>query len=544
MSDYITIRNQKFYHYQLEADDAIYDELQTNDKCLIKMFCGTGKSLLMRYCKINESKNLIVYVFPSLNLINQFYDEYLNNIKNVLKISSDDGSTTDVPTIVAYLQNNDIKNKIICIIYQSFELLLCNLGDLKIDVCHYDEAHHAVGEKYQTFIFGNTCCVKQIFYTATPKNANEIIMYDRDNIDQNMCGKIVYDYSYLTGVNEGYLNPFEIRIDMYTENTNKSVYECIARAIIASGNNRCLTFHSDVNTDRDTSVRNFVDEIKFKKVFVDVLKREFPDRKKNFKKVKMIALDASISPSERKEILKQFNKTPNNEVIVISSCETIGEGIDTKNANMCVFVDPKSSIVKITQNIGRIVRKIFGQDKPNSTILIPCWIDKSKYLECNGDKEKCDEIIRQDMGESGNFNGILNVMSALKQEDEDLYDICLHYPDCFSPQEIENNLVRQGFTILYEDMDLSEGLEYFELEFDEYDEEFDTNEELLMEVANSNNVCIEVYTNSLEKPVERYNMECESGEIVRMYKEEGEDEEDIYRPIVKKESGEKKQKIE
>jgi predicted helicase len=70
MSDYI-IRNKEFYYYQLEADNAIYDELHINDKCLIKMFCGTGKSLLMRYCKINESKNLVVYVFPSLNLINQ-----------------------------------------------------------------------------------------------------------------------------------------------------------------------------------------------------------------------------------------------------------------------------------------------------------------------------------------------------------------------------------------------------------------------------------------------------------------------------------------
>ncbi|NDJ11942.1 MAG: hypothetical protein EBY17_12255, partial [Acidobacteriia bacterium] len=141
-------------------------------------------------------------------------------------------------------------------------------------------------------------------------------------------------------------------------------------------------------------------------------------------------------------------QSPDNEVIVISSCETIGEGIDTKNANMCVFVDPKSSHVKIIQNIGRIVRKQFGVDKPNSTILIPCWVDREKYLDCGGDREKCDEVIREDMSaEGGNFNGILNVMSALKQEDEDLYDICLHYPDTFSPQEIRSNLEKHGFRI-------------------------------------------------------------------------------------------------
>jgi len=119
----------------------------------------------------------------------------------------------------------------------------------------------------------------------------------------------------------------------------------------------------------------------------------------------------------RHNILENFDKTKDNEILIISSCETIGEGIDTKNANMCVFVDPKSSYVSIMQNIGRIVRK--NGERPLSTILIPCWVDREKYLNCNGDKEKCDEAIREDLGAQGNFNQILNVMSALRQEDEE-----------------------------------------------------------------------------------------------------------------------------
>ena len=166
-----------------------------------------------------------------------------------------------------------------------------------------------------------------------------------------------------------------------------------------------------------------------------------------YKKIQIIGLSAEINMKERKRILTQFDKTLDNEIFIISSCQTIGEGIDTKNANMCVFVDPKSSIVGITQNIGRIVRKIFDQDKPNSTILIPCWVDKEKYLGCDGDKDKCDEVIREDMNKEGNFNGILNVMSALKQEDEDLFDACLNYPSTYSPQEIEGNLSKHGYQL-------------------------------------------------------------------------------------------------
>jgi ribosomal RNA-processing protein 8 len=531
--------SKEFRYYQQEADIAIYNELLINDKCIVKMFCGTGKSLLMRRCKIIENKKLIVYVFPSLSLIDQFYKDYLYDYlsENILKISSENEATTNPNVIKAFLSKNT--QKIICITYQSFNTLLDNIGETKINVCIFDEAHHAVGETYQILIFQNTICEKQIFFTATPKNANGIVMYDKENLDAGMCGKLVYDYSYLRGMNEDYLNPFDIRIELYTENTNQSFYESIARAILSSGNNRVLTFHADVNTDRDTSVNNFVNNNEFKRIFKNIQTEEFPKNKMIYKKVKMSSLSSCISGKERENILNNFDATKDNEVMVISSCETIGEGIDTKNANMCVFVDPKSSFVKIIQNIGRIVRKKFGVDKPKSTILIPCWVDKNKYLECEGDREKCDEVIRQEMNKGGNFNGILNVLSALKQEDEDLYDICIHYPHSYSPQEIKSNLERQGYVIdePVGDGGLIESLEHLldnDIDYEEY-EECENDEETIMQIAKDNDICIEVHTNSLENPVEKYNSECESSHVIRLYKSiDDESEEEFYLPIIKK----------
>ena len=283
-----------FRYYQKEADDAIYEELLVNNKCIIKMFCGTGKSLLMRLCKTSQFQKLVVYVFPSLSLIDQFCDDYFVKVGQEcpFKISSDDGSTTDPQHIKEYLKQTG--DKIICVTYQSYETLLNNLGQIKINVCIYDEAHHAVGETYQNLIFvnGDTTCEKQIFFTATPKNANGIVMYDYERPDAGMCGKLVYDYSYLRGLNDNYLNPFQIRVDMYTSNTNKSVFESIARTILVSGNSRVLTFHADVNTDRDTSVNNFVDEREFIKAFNKVLSEEFPEKAGVYKKFKMIALDS------------------------------------------------------------------------------------------------------------------------------------------------------------------------------------------------------------------------------------------------------------
>jgi superfamily II DNA or RNA helicase/ribosome modulation factor/uncharacterized protein YeaC (DUF1315 family) len=537
-----------FRYYQKEADNAIYEELHTRGqaKCIVKMFCGTGKSLLMRHCKIIRDKNLVCFVFPSLSLIEQFNRDYLSDIQNKISISSESDSTTNTATIKKFLSSKKQK-KIVCVTFQSFDVLLAVLTQLdkKIDVCIFDEAHHAVGETYQQLIFGNDVCLKQVFMTATPKNANGITMYDRFNVDAGMCGRLVYDYSYLDGLMGEYLNPFEIRVDLYSENVNRSIYESIARAVLISGNNRVLTFHSDVNTDRETSVNNFVDLSLFRESFDKVVCDEFEKKAGHYRSVEIVGLSSDISMVERKAILARLDTLPHDEILVIASCETIGEGIDTKNANMCVFVDPKQSFVKIIQNIGRVVRR----QAMGSTILIPCWVDREKYLECGDDAEKCDAVIREDMQSTGgNFNGILNVMSALKQEDEDIYDVCLHYPDAFSYEEIEAHLGGQGYKILdaVGDGELFENLEYL-VKGEDSDEDLDAEDyedmdedELIMAVGENHDLRVEIYSTSLDEPVEVVNSEGES--TVRLYRSVNEDtDEVIYSPIVSN-SNEKKDK--
>ena len=76
---------KSFRDYQEKADQAISEELLINDTCLVKMFCGTGKSLLMRNCDLVKDKKLVVYVFPSLSLIDQFVSDYLFDFGSYLK---------------------------------------------------------------------------------------------------------------------------------------------------------------------------------------------------------------------------------------------------------------------------------------------------------------------------------------------------------------------------------------------------------------------------------------------------------------------------
>ena len=519
--------------YQLEALLSIFQYV----KCLVKMFCGTGKSRIITNTIIHKKKELSVVVFPSLALIHQYSTDYLKhsdykkyfNKHKMMNVSSeklDDTeikSTTDDAEIKTFLKPKG--PKIILVTYQSYNVLLKCLGEegKKIGLVCYDEAHHIVSPEYQKLVFGTDYYEDEVFFTATPRNENGITMFDLDNIEKNMCGPVAYDYSYLQGLKDEFLNQFDICGDMYTKNTNASVYEAIARAILTRGTSRVLSFHSGVNGESNTDVWNFVKQTEFQTAFNKVVENEFPDKKGYYTSITFKGMDGKTPPDERKALLASLDSTPEHEIYLISSCETIGEGVDTKKANMCVFADPKASITKIIQNIGRVVRR--NSEHPLSTVLIPCWVNMDNYASAEGDPEKQDELIREQMrSTNGDYAPILNVLGALRQDDPEIYEMCLNYPNRSVKEE---SLAEQGFRIVDEDE---------EDEYDEEDEDEDISEEVkvyspdeVAEMKARGETPLEIHTNNT---IERFNEDSEKEEsrMMRLYHDE---EEDVYKPIVR-----------
>jgi superfamily II DNA or RNA helicase len=70
-------------YYQLDALLSIF----LYAKCLVKMFCGVGKSIIITNVIIHGKKELNVIVFPSLALIMQYSMDYLLNESNVTHLN-------------------------------------------------------------------------------------------------------------------------------------------------------------------------------------------------------------------------------------------------------------------------------------------------------------------------------------------------------------------------------------------------------------------------------------------------------------------------
>jgi superfamily II DNA or RNA helicase len=515
---------------QTKAFDEVTKLLQTRGECLVKMFCGTGKSHVIKRLIIEQKKYLSVVVFPSLALIRQFTKDYLSDVESrvygIMNVSSEElahiTSTTDPMQIQQFINNPKTKKqkKIICVTYQSFAVLLDSLGDTKIGIACFDEAHRTTSPEAKELVYGDEYRAKyekRVFFTATPINANGITMFDRERNEMGTCGDcgpLACEYTYLQGLRDAILSLFELRIDLYTQDTTTNIYESIARAILTTGNTRVLTFHADAaaESDSETSVLRFVDKAKFVDAFCSVCAKEFPDKVGKFTSSNVTFTAITAETKDKDTILGAFDTCTDDEIYIVSSCRTIGEGVDTKKANMCVFVDPKSSVVSIIQNIGRILRKIAGTDRQPATILIPVCVGWDKYVAAGDDAEAQDNLIREQLNdrENGDYNAIMNIVAALKQEDPELYELCLRYPSKFTESERKHALEEQGFHVL-EDHDVCES-----------DDDAEPNvlypEDIDELVVNGDRV--EIHTSNVDVPI-----------VYRGFNEEAYEEDDEERPI-------------
>lgn len=147
---------------------------QLDKKCLVNMWCGTGKTRTFTVDVLRRRNPLNVIVFPSLGLINQYNNDYFLSAFSAffrdfqcLSFCSDDESklklksklvkySTSTTTLKSFIRNKDT-NKIILVTYQSFEKFVntCHKSKASIDLLIFDEAHHIVGDKIQKIVFHN-----------------------------------------------------------------------------------------------------------------------------------------------------------------------------------------------------------------------------------------------------------------------------------------------------------------------------------------------------------------------------------------------------
>jgi len=465
---------------------------------LLEMCCGAGKSLIMR---LLADVPFVVFVFPSLALIAQFIAKYLDLPHLVV---SSEGST-DPATIVAYLASS-VSQHVICVTYNSLDVLIANLGGRVIDRGIFDEAHHVGSPTYSAMIVGRTDLFnEQVHLTATP----------RKGVDY---GERVFHFPYSKALELEMVRKFRIRVCVRARGADgvelKDYHKLLAETAQKTGHTKGLVFSSNV-TQMEAEDITCVDYFTNPDLMREVLQEMGWDIE-----LEMNKITAGTSAAERDALLARFGLV-DETFRILCSCRTLGEGIDTCLANLAMFADPKTTWEAIVQAIGRVTRRnrsiTFEDDE--ATAVIPVFVDAEKYTACTT-AEEMDTVLRENIGD---FDTLRNFLAALEQSDPDLADQIINSK--WTPKEVKDNAKKQGWQV-GEEMSLQEALIAF-LETDDIDEEPD-----LEEVARDHEKCIVIHTDLMEEP-ERYYGE---GEMVRLLElRDGE----AYCTLTKKEKGEK-----
>jgi superfamily II DNA or RNA helicase len=226
--EYVT--ELRLHQQQCKDNLSKFFETEYESKCLVKMFCGSGKSFVIYDTILAHGKDLSVVVVPSIHLITQFKRDYLiddekmqYNEKYYEKYfdicticsldelhDSKDTFTTDEETITDFLFTEDIE-KVVLVTYQSLPkfIKIIQENEISVHLICFDEAHHILGmkmkhllfgyddsefeetwgedsnesESYENFNFLDEFVKKTVFFTATPKNTNGIVMYEVPEIE-------------------------------------------------------------------------------------------------------------------------------------------------------------------------------------------------------------------------------------------------------------------------------------------------------------------------------------------------------------------------
>lgn len=426
--------------HQAEALKSLYKASKTASRYTCTMACGTGKTLVgLWHAEQLQAKKILV-LLPSLGLLNQTLQEWLENTclkdfryicvcsdqtisqldEDTLHYHSGDFNfpvTTDKNNIRSFVKSSTIGTTIIFSTYHSAPIIGEALtNNYKFDLVLFDEAHKTVGQFGKMFSYAlhdkNIFSEKRLFLTATPriiKNAHDKD-YSASMDNEDLYGPTAYSLNFGEAVKLKIIVDYKIIISVVTSKSvskllershvkikNKKIETLQVAHIIAINNilqkhsvSKCISFHSDVAKAKS---------------FNDLINENTLNISSNFNS---FHVNGGMTSQQRSINIKSFG---NSKRSILTNARCLTEGIDVPIVDMVAFLCNKKSRVDIVQAVGRAVRK--APDKNIGYVLIPFYIEND---------EKLNEVLDQ-KAKYSDYSDIWYILKMLSDYDSLLHDV-------------------------------------------------------------------------------------------------------------------------
>jgi superfamily II DNA or RNA helicase len=391
--------------YQQTIIDNAVSYYANNNKGLLVLTCGIGKTLLSLWIAKELQANTILIGVPNLLLLKQWKNTCLALFVNTPCLIVCD--TRTVEYIDKFMKEN--KRFIIITTYSSAykvnkvsKRILSFTFDMKInDECHHLTALHTDDnreddEGKQFIKMLDIPSIKQISLTATPKHvsddtcgtsiSNDNREFFGDIIDsRNMLWAIhkdiICDYVIQTIITkeeqfEQHLATFNI-----TDENDKRLFLSAFASLksIATGHSHHLLIYSN-NTANSLKISKYIT------MLLDNLYFTVRD-------LYYSTYNGKMDAKEQTEVINNF---ANAQVGIISCVYCLGEGWDFPLLDAVVFAENMTSNIRIVQSALRASRKDKNNNGKKAKIILPIlssvdWLDNNE----NNDLKKVREVIYQ-----------------------------------------------------------------------------------------------------------------------------------------------------
>ena len=394
---------------QIEIIDLSVKHFQTNDKGLLVLICGVGKTLISLWTTQELKANKILVGVPNTLLLVQ-WEKVIKELFPAYPCLIVKGGV-NIEDITLFLKKN--KEKCIIITTYASSHKVCSASvtsafrfDMKIlDEAHHLTSHHIIKEEHKTYVkILDIKCVKQLSLTATLK-----ILENKDNT----CD----DDLLISNTNVAYFGTIIAKRPLLWAIENKIVCDYCIQTLYSDAdqlNALALVCNTDTNKDDENDKRLLLSAYASLKSIADGHSHHlliYVNSKENALKVnsyieKLLSehyfsvddlyysnYDSSMNKVTQENILANFQKATFG---IITCVYCLGEGWDFPLLDAVVFAENMTSNIRIVQSALRASRKNAHEPYKLTKIILPIinnsdWIDNNS----NPDLKKVKEVIYQ-----------------------------------------------------------------------------------------------------------------------------------------------------
>jgi superfamily II DNA or RNA helicase len=389
-------------NYQTIIINKSYEYFQMNEKGVLIIPCGVGKTLISLWIAQKLNSNTILIGVPNKLLLKQWKEVVCILFQNIpyLIVSS----SVDINNIIRFLEHNQ-KNCIVITTYSSAHKIYTATLQTKFvfGMKINDECHHLTSnnmqldqttKKYIEML--NIPSVKQLSLTATLKQLecinNNGIVVSNDNVDY--FGEIIDRKCLLWAINEKIICDYVIQTIVtneeqleqqlsrfHIEENDKRLFLSAFASLksIFEENSHHLLIYSN---NKDNSLKL----IQYIKMLLDDNYFDVPD-------LYYSNYHSEMKCKDQKEIINNFEKS---KFGIICCVYCLGEGWDFPLLDGVVFAENMTSNIRIVQSALRASRKNPIDCCKITKIILPVlnqedWLDNKENL----DLKKVREVIFQ-----------------------------------------------------------------------------------------------------------------------------------------------------